>query len=38
VGARLPIILTSRADPLRTRVTSAAIALLMVDARRRGAA
>ena len=38
VGARLPIILTSRADPLGTRVASAAIALLIVDARRRGVA
>jgi phosphotransacetylase len=36
-GARLPIILTSRADPLRARVASAAIALLMADARRHKA-
>jgi phosphotransacetylase len=38
LGARLPIILTSRADPLRTRLASAALALLMADARRRKAA
>lgn len=38
LGARLPIMLTSRADPLSTRIASAAIALLMVDARRRKAA
>ena len=35
LGARLPIILTSRADPPRTRIASCAIALLMVEARRR---
>jgi phosphotransacetylase len=34
LGARLPIILTSRADPPRTRIASCAIALLMVQARR----
>jgi phosphotransacetylase len=34
LGARLPIILTSRADPARTRIASCAIALLMVAARR----
>jgi phosphate acetyltransferase len=34
VGARLPIILTSRADPPRTRLASAALALLLVEARR----
>jgi phosphotransacetylase len=34
LGARLPIILTSRADPPRTRLASAAIALLLADARR----
>jgi phosphate acetyltransferase len=35
VGARIPIMLTSRADPERTRLASAALALLLVDARRR---
>lgn len=34
MGARLPIILTSRADPPRTRLASAALALLMVEAKR----
>jgi phosphotransacetylase/acyl dehydratase len=34
LGARLPIILTSRADPPRTRLASAALALLVADARR----
>ncbi len=38
LGAWIPIMLTSRADPLRTRVASAAIALLTVDAHRRMAA
>jgi len=38
LGARLPIILTSRADPPRTRIASCAIALLMVEARRHPAA
>jgi phosphotransacetylase len=38
LGARLPIMLTSRADPLRARLASAAIALMMADARRRKAA
>ncbi len=37
LGARLPIILTSRADPLRTRIASCAIALLMAEARRHPA-
>jgi len=35
LGARLPIVLTSRADPQRTRIASCAIGLLLVDARRR---
>jgi len=35
VGARVPIILTSRADPERTRLASAALALLLVNERRR---
>jgi phosphate acetyltransferase len=34
LGARLPIILTSRADPASTRLASCAIALLLVQARR----
>ncbi|OAI43663.1 phosphate acetyltransferase [Rhizomicrobium sp. SCGC AG-212-E05] len=34
MGARLPIILTSRADPPRTRLASAALALLVVEAKR----
>jgi len=33
LGARLPIILTSRADPPRTRLASAALALLMLRAK-----
>lgn len=36
LGARLPIILTSRADPPRTRLASAALALLLVHAKRAG--
>jgi phosphotransacetylase/acyl dehydratase len=36
LGARLPIILTSRADPPRTRIASCAIALLIVEERRPG--
>jgi phosphate acetyltransferase len=34
LGARLPIILTSRADPASTRLASCAIALLLVQAQR----
>jgi phosphate acetyltransferase len=34
LGARVPIILTSRADSLRTRLLSCALAVLMADARR----
>ncbi len=34
LGARLPIILTSRADPASTRLASCAIALLLVQAKR----
>jgi phosphotransacetylase len=34
LGARLPIILTSRADPPRTHLASAALALLVVQAKR----
>ena len=35
LGARVPIILTSRADSVRTRMASCAIASLFADARRR---
>ncbi len=38
VGARVPIILTSRADNARTRMASCAVAVRVVDARRRAAA
>lgn len=37
LGARVPIILTSRADSVRTRLASCAVAALLVDARRRTA-
>ena len=36
LGARVPIMLTSRADSERTRLLSCAIAILMVEARRAG--
>ena len=38
LGARVPIILTSRADSVRTRLASCAVAVLYADARRRQAA
>jgi phosphate acetyltransferase len=38
LGARVPIVLTSRADSLRTRMASCAVAVLYADARRRMAA
>ena len=38
LGARVPIILTSRADSVRTRMASCAVAVLYADARRRMAA
>jgi phosphate acetyltransferase len=38
LGARVPIILTSRADSLRARMASCAVAVLYADARRREAA
>jgi phosphate acetyltransferase len=38
LGARVPIILTSRADSVRTRLASCAVAVLYADARRRAAA
>ena len=38
LGARVPIILTSRADSVRSRMASCAVAVLYADARRRLAA
>jgi phosphate acetyltransferase len=38
LGARVPVILTSRADSLRTRMASCAVAVLLADASRRAAA
>jgi phosphate acetyltransferase len=38
LGARVPIILTSRADSVRTRMASCAVAVLYADARRRKSA
>ena len=38
LGARVPIVLTSRADSVRTRMASCAVAVLYADARRRIAA
>jgi phosphotransacetylase len=35
LGARIPIILTSRADNLRTRLASAAVAVLLAHGRRQ---
>jgi phosphate acetyltransferase len=37
LGARVPIILTSRADNVRTRLASCAVAVLVAAARRRAA-
>jgi phosphate acetyltransferase len=37
LGARVPIILTSRADSVRSRMASCAVAVLYADARRRAA-
>jgi phosphotransacetylase/acyl dehydratase len=37
LGARIPIMLTSRADNLRTRLASAAVAVLLAHARRQAA-
>jgi phosphate acetyltransferase len=37
LGARVPVILTSRADSVRTRLASCAAAVLYADARRRAA-
>jgi phosphotransacetylase len=38
LGAKVPVILTSRADSLRSRVASCAVAVLAAHARRRAAA
>ena len=38
LGARVPIVLTSRADSVRSRLASCAVAVLLADARRRTAA
>jgi phosphotransacetylase len=38
LGARVPIVLTSRADSARTRLASCALSVLMADAQRRGLA
>jgi phosphate acetyltransferase len=38
LGARVPIVLTSRADSVRSRLASCAVAVLFADARRRSAA
>lgn len=35
LGARVPIVLTSRADSVRTRLASCAVAVLLAEARRR---
>ncbi|TMJ04537.1 MAG: phosphate acetyltransferase [Alphaproteobacteria bacterium] len=37
LGARVPVILTSRADSVRTRMASCAVAVLYADARRQSA-
>ena len=37
LGARVPVVLTSRADSARSRMASAAVAALHADARRRSA-
>ena len=37
LGARVPVVLTSRADSARSRMASAAVAALLADARRRRA-
>ena len=37
LGARVPVILTSRADSVRARMASCAVAVLYADARRRKA-
>jgi phosphate acetyltransferase len=37
LGARVPVILTSRADSVRSRIASCAVAVLVAHARRQGA-
>ena len=37
LGARVPIVLTSRADSVRSRMASCAVAVLHANARRRAA-
>jgi phosphate acetyltransferase len=37
LGTRVPIVLTSRADSVRTRIASAAVTALVADARRSSA-
>jgi phosphate acetyltransferase len=37
LGARVPIVLTSRADNVRTRMASVAVAMLLAHARRANA-
>src|SRR5262249_47736006 len=37
LGARVPIVLTSRADSVRSRLASCAVAVLYAEARRRNA-
>ena len=38
LGARVPVILTSRADSVRSRIASCAVAMLLAHARRQGTA
>jgi phosphate acetyltransferase len=38
LGARVPIVLTSRADSVRSRMASCAVAVLYADARRNSTA
>jgi phosphate acetyltransferase len=38
IGARAPIVLTSRADSARTRLASCAVAVLFAEAQRKGQA
>ena len=37
LGARVPIVLTSRADPVRTRIASTAVMMLVAHSRRLAA-
>jgi phosphate acetyltransferase len=38
IGAKAPIVLTSRADSARTRLASCAVAVLFAEAQRKGEA